>query len=35
MIKVNKKKKVDLKNDLKIEKNDFLDDRRYNKKKNW
>ena len=41
MIKINKKKKkendlkIDLKNDLKIEKNDLFDDRRYNKEKEF
>ena len=39
MIRVNKKKendlKIDLKNDLKIEKNDLFDDRRYDKEREF
>ena len=36
MIRVNKKKKEDdLKNDLKIEKNDLFDDRRYDKEREF
>ena len=36
MIRMNKKKKkVNLKNDLKIEKDDLLDDRRYDKEREF